>query len=105
MLCKSLKKLVTGLMPTYTMAVLPVCAACSRNARLSPESRTNALSISQALRWAQQVVQQREVTSSAAVAAEVRQRIAAAGGEVDYVQVRPGAVAQQRTRCVCQTCC
>lgn len=65
-------------------------AACSRNARLSPESRANALSISQAMAWAQQAVAQRQATSAAAIAAEVRQRITAAGGEVDYVQVGCG---------------
>jgi pantothenate synthetase len=86
---------------TYTLAVLHACTACSRNARLSPESRANALSISQALRWAQQAVQQRDVTAAAAVAAEVRQRITAAGGEVDYVQV---SAAQKRPRRLCQTC-
>jgi hypothetical protein len=68
--------------------LLDVCgAACSRNARLSPEARINALSISQALRWAEQAVQQRQVTASQDIVAEVRQRITAAGGEVDYVQV------------------
>lgn len=65
-----------------------VCAACSRNARLSHESRANALSISQALRWAEQALQQQQVTCSQAIADEVRQRITAAGGEVDYVQLR-----------------
>jgi hypothetical protein len=32
-------------------------------------------------------VQQQQVTSSQAIADEVQQRITAAGGEVDYVQV------------------
>jgi hypothetical protein len=59
----------------------------SRNARLSPESRSNALSISAALNWAQQAVVQGEVTQADDIAGTVRQRIAAAGGDVDYVEV------------------
>lgn len=63
-------------------------AMSSRNARLSPEARSDALSISAALRWAQQAVAQGEMTQAADVAATVRQRIAAAGGDVDYVELR-----------------
>lgn len=70
-----------------TCHVLYVCI-CSRNARLSPEARKNALSISAALQWAQQAVVRREVTQADDVAGTVRQRIAAAGGDVDYVEVR-----------------
>ena len=60
---------------------------CSRNARLSPESRSSALSISAALHWAQQAVAQGEVTQADDIAGSVRQRIAASGGDVDYVEV------------------
>jgi pantoate--beta-alanine ligase len=70
--------------------------ACSRNARLSPEARSDALSISAALRWAQQAVAQGEVTQAADVAATVRQRIAAAGGDVDYVEVGGARVCSMR---------
>jgi pantothenate synthetase len=61
---------------------------CSRNARLSPEARSNALSISAALKWAQQAAAQGEVVQADAIVATVQQRIAAAGGDVDYVEVR-----------------
>jgi pantothenate synthetase len=60
---------------------------CSRNVRLSPGSRSNALSISAALKWAQQAVAQGQVTQAGDIAGTVRQRIAAAGGDVDYVEV------------------
>lgn len=81
---------------------------CSRNARLSPEARSDALSISAALRWAQQAVAQGEVTQAADIAASVRQRIAAAGGDVDYVEVGGAEMgmcrrcfAYSRVMCVC----
>lgn len=59
----------------------------SRNARLSPESRSNALSISEALKWAEGAVAKGEVVQVDDIAGTVRQRIAAAGGDVDYVEV------------------
>lgn len=82
---------------------------CSRNARLSPESRSNALSISAALKWAQQAVAQGEVVQADAIVATVQQRITAAGGDVDYVQVRLLLLSQLvlscariiTTRCLC----
>jgi hypothetical protein len=67
---------------------------CSRNARLSPESRSNALSISAALKWAQQAVAQGEVSQADDTAGTVQQRIAAAGGDVDYVEVRRGVMSR-----------
>jgi pantothenate synthetase len=66
----------------------PTNHPCSRNARLAPEARSQALSISAALRWAQEAVAAGQVASAADVSAAVRQRIADAGGEVDYVEVR-----------------
>lgn len=85
-----------------------VCAnvpACSRNARLSPEARSDALSISAALRWAQQAVAQGEVTQAADIAASVRQRIAAAGGDVDYVEVGNGGDARASTALLTRVMC
>eukprot|EP00775_Hariotina_reticulata_P008765 gene8765-8944_t len=62
-------------------------AMSSRNARLSAQSRSAALSISRALNWAKLAVQQQQVTQAADIQAEVRQQITAAGGQVDYVEV------------------
>lgn len=82
----------TGEPCSLTCLSCGVRPACSRNARLSPEARSNALSISAALQWAQQAVAQGEVSQADDIAGTVRQRIAAAGGDVDYVEVSSGDV-------------
>ncbi len=67
---------------------LPPChTPHSRNARLSPEARQQALSIYQALQWAQQATSEGAVTDAAEVATEVSWRIKNAGGKIDYVEV------------------
>eukprot|EP00879_Flechtneria_rotunda_P006695 GHRR01007035.1.p2 GENE.GHRR01007035.1~~GHRR01007035.1.p2 ORF type:complete len:132 (+),score=43.19 GHRR01007035.1:1962-2357(+) len=63
-------------------------AMSSRNARLSPESRKAALSISAALNWAMDAVMERKVTQPKRIVEEVKQQITAAGGQVDYVELR-----------------
>jgi pantothenate synthetase len=59
----------------------------SRNARLSDESRTKALSISQAIKWAEEAKAAGQLKDPAAVAEEVKRRITESGGTVDYVEV------------------
>lgn len=72
---------------------MPICreedglAMSSRNARLSPEARQNALCISRGLRWAEQAVGSGEVMEAAVVAERLKADIAAAGGTVDYVEL------------------
>jgi pantoate--beta-alanine ligase len=78
-------------------------AMSSRNAYLSPEERTRALSLSRGLREAQARAAAGE-RDAAALAAGVEERIAAAGARVDYVAVvhpetlRPVARAEPGSR-------
>ncbi|PKN55716.1 MAG: pantoate--beta-alanine ligase [Deltaproteobacteria bacterium HGW-Deltaproteobacteria-14] len=61
-------------------------ALSSRNARLSPDARTQALSISRALFAARDAVAD-GATDAIAVAADARARVEVAGGRVDYVEL------------------
>jgi pantoate--beta-alanine ligase len=63
-------------------------AMSSRNARLSAEARARAPAIYQALKWARDSSSSGEVTDAKALRDEVERRVAAAGGKVDYVEVR-----------------
>jgi len=63
-------------------------AMSSRNARLAPAARAAAPAIGAALRWARESCASGEVTDAGALRDEVARRVAAAGGTVDYVEVR-----------------
>ena len=61
----------------------------SRNARLSDEARQACLAIPRAIQWAEATVAAPGAPRDPkAIASEVAARIAAAGGTVDYVEVR-----------------
>ncbi|GBF96254.1 hypothetical protein Rsub_08799 [Raphidocelis subcapitata] len=62
-------------------------AMSSRNARLSAESRAACLAIPRAVKWAEAEVG-RGAGDAGALASEVAARIEAAGGKVDYVELR-----------------
>lgn len=82
------------------MSVLAYLLCCnSRNARLSPEARTNALSISQALKWAEQAVACEGVSDPSTITQQVTSQITAAGGKVDYAEVCIQQHALQQCRC------
>jgi len=72
---------------------MPICrepdglAMSSRNARLSPESRQNALSISKALKWARTALADGSIGDAASVRKTVSDMIEASGGKVDYVEL------------------
>lgn len=82
--------------------VLCVCVReHSRNARLSEESRSSAPAIYQALQWAAGAKAQGSLGAPAAVAAEIRKRLEAAGGTVDYVEVGLG---EEQATCLLVVC-
>ncbi|KAK9809084.1 hypothetical protein WJX72_009131 [[Myrmecia] bisecta] len=62
-------------------------AMSSRNALLTPQSRQQAPAIYQSLQWAVNAVAEGEASSAGAIKAEIRRRLADAGGVVDYVEV------------------
>lgn len=66
----------------------PPAPCCSRNARLSDQARQDALCISRGLRWAEQAVAEGSCTAVADLQRQISERITAAGGQVDYVEVR-----------------
>lgn len=61
-------------------------ALSSRNTRLTPTARQAALALPTALAWARDAVAA-GATDPAPIIAEVRRRLVAAGGEVDYVAI------------------
>ena len=63
-------------------------AMSSRNRYLSEDERRRARSISQAVLAAQKALSGASLAEVAPVAAEVARKIAAAGGEIDYVEAR-----------------
>lgn len=63
-------------------------AMSSRNRYLSEDERRRARSISQAVLEAQKLLAGASLAEVAPVAAEVARKIAAAGGEIDYVEAR-----------------
>lgn len=65
---------------------------CSRNARLSPQARQDALCISRGLKWAEAAVADGTVTDPAAIKDHIAGLITGAGGKVDYVEVRAAEV-------------
>ena len=70
------------------MLLLLFLPSCSRNARLSAESRANALSISKAIKWAEEARAAGQLKEPAGVVEEVKRQIIESGGSIDYVEVR-----------------
>lgn len=72
---------------------MPICreedglAMSSRNARLSPESRSKAPGIYRALQWAQKAVASGAETDTSKIRENVSNAIGEAGGKVDYVEL------------------
>lgn len=62
-------------------------AMSSRNARLSPQARQDALCIQASLKWAHEALSRGEATLPEQFASHISERVAAAGGKVDYVQL------------------
>ncbi len=79
-------------------------ALSSRNVRLKPEERTRALAISAALRAAAAAAKAGK-RDAAALRGDVVAAISAAGGDVDYVEVRDVACALVVADCADVRCC
>ncbi|GMH35865.1 hypothetical protein BSKO_03733 [Bryopsis sp. KO-2023] len=62
-------------------------AMSSRNARLDPGVRSNTIALFQSLKWAKSEVKTRKATSPDDLRKGIEEKIAASGGDIDYVEV------------------
>ncbi|CAG9461791.1 unnamed protein product [Pedinophyceae sp. YPF-701] len=73
--------------PCPTVREADGLAMSSRNAKLTPDVRQQALTIYKQLAWAMGAVNSGEVTDAEMIRTTIREAITAAGGVVDYVEV------------------